>query len=60
MIEQPTIDLSGPELIDEVRRYLETVDAFRDEGHEPRWRPERPAPEPGPRGPRRPQRLALS
>lgn len=42
MIEQPIIDLSRRELIDEVRRYLEAVDAFRAEGHEPRWRPEGP------------------
>ena len=25
------------ELIDEIRRYLDAVDAFRSEGHEPRW-----------------------
>ena len=24
-------------LMDEIRRYLATVDAFRAEGHEPRW-----------------------
>jgi hypothetical protein len=25
-------------LFDEIRRYLEAVDLFRCEGHEPRWR----------------------
>jgi len=30
-----TLDLD--ELIDEIRRYLDAVDAFRREGHEPRW-----------------------
>ena len=24
-------------LIDDIRRYLDAVDAFRREGHEPRW-----------------------
>jgi len=42
MIEQATVDFSRRELIDEVRRYLEAVDAFRAEGQEPHWRPERP------------------
>ena len=41
MIEQATVDFSRRELIDEVRRYLEAVDAFRAEGQEPHWRPER-------------------
>ena len=28
-------------LLDEIRLYLEAVDAFRREGHEPTWRRER-------------------
>ena len=27
-------------LADEAQRYLEVVDVFRAEGHEPHWRPE--------------------
>jgi len=27
-------------LLDEIERYLAVVEAFRAEGHEPRWRPE--------------------
>ena len=28
-------------LLDEIRLYLEAIDVFRSEGHEPRWRTER-------------------
>jgi hypothetical protein len=28
-------------LLDEIRLYLEAIDVFRGEGHEPSWRPER-------------------
>jgi hypothetical protein len=34
------IDFDG--LMVQVRRYLEAVDVFRTQGHEPHWRPERP------------------
>jgi hypothetical protein len=27
-------------LLDEIRLYLEAIDVFRSEGHEPRWRRE--------------------
>jgi hypothetical protein len=29
-------------LLDEIRLYLEAIDVFRSEGHEPRWRHEAP------------------
>jgi hypothetical protein len=42
--------------LDEVRRYLIAVDAFRSEGHEPHWQPEHsPAVVTKPRG----RRLAI-
>jgi len=31
------------ELVAEIERYLVAVSTFRAEGHEPSWRPERPA-----------------
>ncbi|HWQ23462.1 MAG TPA: hypothetical protein VNK94_05100 [Gaiellaceae bacterium] len=31
-------------LLDEIRRYLDAVETFRREGHEPRWRLETVAP----------------
>lgn len=41
-----TRDVRIEELLDEIRRYLDAVDAFRAEGCEPTWRPvgERHAP----------------
>ena len=58
-LEAPkNIEFKG--LMDEVRRYLAAVDAFRAEGREPRWAAEAPVPEPAPRRPRRRQPLALS
>jgi len=38
-------------LIDEARRYLSVVDAFRTEGCDPCWNPEREPDEPQPRRP---------
>jgi len=40
MINQVTAQLDTDGLIDEVRRYLVAVEAFRAEGREPRWFPE--------------------
>jgi hypothetical protein len=34
---------AGSGLVQEIRRYLDAVDAFRAEGREPRWLPEQPA-----------------
>jgi len=42
MIVQPSFQPHGLELMDEIWRYLDAVEAFRAEGHEPSWRPERP------------------
>jgi hypothetical protein len=36
---------AATDLIEEIRRYLETVDVFRDQGCEPQWRDGR-VPEP--------------
>ena len=43
MTASPDIDIvlergALESLFEEIRRYLEAVDAFRREGHEPRWR----------------------
>ena len=56
MTKQSAIQRPGLDLMDEVRRYLAAVDAFRAEGHEPRWLPEQSRVE-GHAAPRR--RLAL-
>jgi len=56
MATQSPTQPAGLDLMDEVRRYLAAVDAFRAEGHEPRWLPEQSRVE-GHAAPRR--RLAL-
>jgi hypothetical protein len=38
----PPVDITL--LMDEIRRYLAAVDAFREEGCEPTWRPAGPVP----------------
>jgi hypothetical protein len=40
MTTQVTAQLDITGLMDEVRRYLIAVEAFRAEGHQPRWWPE--------------------
>lgn len=40
MATQVIAQVSSDGLIDEVRRYLVAVEAFRAEGREPRWSPE--------------------
>jgi hypothetical protein len=44
MTESHDLRALGPNalesLLAEIRRYLDVVDAFRSEGHGPRWRPE--------------------
>jgi hypothetical protein len=50
MNSTPDDEMKLDELMREVRRYLVAVDAFRAEGHEPRWLPEQAcAPKGGPR-----------
>jgi hypothetical protein len=44
MTPQVTAQPKTSRLMDEVRRYLIAVDAFRAEGREPRWTPEHPTP----------------
>jgi hypothetical protein len=47
-----TNDERNRELIEEITRYLATVDVFRSVGCEPTWRPETVRPAPLPEQPR--------
>jgi hypothetical protein len=47
-----TNDERNRELIEEITRYLATVDVFRSVGCEPTWRPESVRPAPLPEQPR--------
>jgi hypothetical protein len=47
-----TNDERTAELMEEITRYLATVDAFRSVGCEPTWRPEAIRPAPPPEQPR--------